>query len=76
MVEPVAAEGRLERITPGELEALHPALRPARDTESGEAAVETAPRGELWRGLAALCLALLIAESAWGAWVGRRRRAA
>jgi hypothetical protein len=76
VVEPVAAEGRLERITPGELEALHPALRPARDTESGEAAVETAPRGELWRGLAALCLALLIAESAWGAWVGRRRRAA
>jgi hypothetical protein len=30
-------------------------------------------RGELWRPLAAACLAFLVLESLWAAWIGRRR---
>jgi hypothetical protein len=32
-------------------------------------------RGELWRGIALACLAALVLESLWAAWIGRRRSA-
>jgi len=32
-------------------------------------------RGELWRGIALACLAALVCETLWAAWIGRRRSA-
>jgi hypothetical protein len=70
-------EGDLERLLPGELEGLHPALRwsdPAARGSEGDN--ERVLRGELWRWLALAALLALIAESLWGAWLGYRRRIA
>ena len=69
------AEGDLTRLGPAELTGLHPALtlleRGQDDTGS---ATQGPQRGELWRILAGLCLAFLVGESLWGAWIGQRRR--
>ena len=68
-------EGDLDRLTREELVALHPALVPV---TAGERAVarddDASRRGELWRLLAALALAALVAESLWAAWLGWKRR--
>lgn len=71
-----ATEGRLARLAPGELEGLHPRLRTARPKQAGDAVTAAGPQGELWRGLAWICLALLVSESLFAAWIGRRRRIA
>jgi hypothetical protein len=70
-----AREGRLERLGPADLRALHPALLPYEPQRGeGQIADEGPARGgELWRLLAALCLAALLLESLWGAFLGRRR---
>ncbi|MBL8860512.1 MAG: BatA domain-containing protein [Planctomycetes bacterium] len=70
------AEGDLERLAPAELSGVHPALSAVltgQDDERGSDA-DAPRRGELWRALAGLCLAFLVLESLWGAWIGRRRR--
>lgn len=70
-----AEESELERMTPAELEALHPAIELAAAEEAEDDGEQAADgRGELWRGLALAALLLLTAESLWGAFVGRRRR--
>ncbi|MCB9914993.1 MAG: BatA domain-containing protein [Planctomycetes bacterium] len=68
-------ESDLERMSHGELEGLHPALA-VFDPAAADADAAGAPprRGELWRWLALLCLAALVGESLWGAWIGNRRR--
>ncbi len=68
-------EGRLERLGPADLRALHPALVPFEPQRGESAGLEAGPArgGELWRLLAGLCLAALILESLWGAFLGRRR---
>jgi hypothetical protein len=68
-------ESELERISPPALNGLHPALSLAE--ADGETIGDTpvAPRrGELWRWLALAALTFLVAESLWGARLGRRRR--
>jgi hypothetical protein len=68
-------EGDLERLSPGDLTALHPAFTLLeRGDDRGRAAAQGPQRGELWRILATLCLLFLIGESLWGAWIGQRRR--
>jgi len=69
-------EGDLDRLSPDELAGVHPALVAVREEGASNAgADDEAPRrGELWRPIAALCLAFLVLESLWGAWIGRRRR--
>ena len=68
------SEGDLERLQPAELESLHPGLAVWAPDEGGGAPVEAgAGRGELWRWLAALCLAALVMESLFAAWLGHRR---
>ncbi|MDP6763387.1 MAG: BatA domain-containing protein [Planctomycetota bacterium] len=76
-VEPDATEGDLERLAPGELEALHPAfeLHTPRTDREGESS-GAIRRGELWRWLAGACLFALVAEALWAGWIGRRRRSA
>ncbi len=68
-------ESELERISPAALSGLHPALALA---EAGGDSVGDTPlaprRGELWRWLALAALTFLVAESIWGARLGRRRR--
>jgi len=73
--QPDPAEGELARLTPEELEGLHPTWRFAAGQES-ESAGEDDPalRGELWRPLAAAALLFLVLETLWGAWIGRGRR--
>jgi hypothetical protein len=69
-------EGDLARLAPGELAAVHPSLI-AVDEGSGErdeGPADATQRGELWRPIAALCLAFLVLESLWAAWIGNRRR--
>lgn len=70
-----AAESDLARLTPGELGELHPVLVAAGARPDRAAARDDGERaqGELWRLLAGLCLAALVAESLWAAWMGRRR---
>ncbi len=72
------AESDLLRISGDELETLHPALHLAgADESSGSDDPDEDPRrGELWRWLAFLCLAALVAETLWAAWIGFRRRIA
>ena len=68
-------EGDLERLSPGDLAALHPAFTVLdRGDERSRAAAQSPQRGELWRVLATLCLLFLVGESLWGAWIGQRRR--
>lgn len=68
-------EGDMERIPPTELAGVHPVWLPLDpELESSDREQTSQPRsGELWRGFARLCLAFLILESLWGAWIGRRR---
>lgn len=69
-------EGDLDRLSLSEVGGIHPALVAVRsEAAAGDDAQAEAPRrGELWRPIAALCLAFLVLESLWGAWIGRRRR--
>jgi len=69
-------EGDLDRLSLDEISSVHPALVAVRESGAANASSEDdAPRrGELWRPIAALCLAFLVLESLWGAWIGRRRR--
>jgi hypothetical protein len=70
-------ESDLDRISPDELEGLHPALVLRTAESSGEDAGAGLPRrGELWRWLALAALVALIGESLWAAWIGRGRRIA
>ncbi|MEM7308848.1 MAG: BatA domain-containing protein [Planctomycetota bacterium] len=74
-----ASESDLMRMAPDEVEALHPGLRalgPGDADGSSAAGDDTPSRGELWRWLAFGCLAALIGESLWAAWIGSRRRIA
>jgi hypothetical protein len=68
-------EGDLDRISPAELDALHPAFTTLRSGEGGNKADDrVAPqRGELWRWLALGCLVALVLESLWAAWIGMHR---
>ncbi len=68
-------EGAQERIEPGQLRQIHPALAPEETNARAQAAAEdpAQPRGELWRVLAAACLAVLAAETLYAAWLGTRR---
>lgn len=66
-------EGDLARIGPTELDNLHNALEPARPSQKG-GANQPRSQGEIWRWLAILCLAALVAESLFGAWLGSKRR--
>jgi hypothetical protein len=70
-----SAESDLERMHPDALEDLHPALvLSAGDaSNSGELERESTNQGELWRALALACLAALVGESLWAAFIGRRR---
>lgn len=70
------SESDLARMEPQALATFHPALVVASARESaGEDPDEPAPaRGELWRGIAIACLAVLVFESLWAAWLGRSRR--
>ena len=69
-------EGDLERLAASELSAFHPALVPLSPSGSGDSDsdAELAHTGELWRGFARFCLAVLILESLWAGFIGRRRR--
>lgn len=70
-----ARESDLARLGEGELAALHPVFVPGGARPSSAAVLDDpdASQGELWRWIAALCLAALVAESLWAAWIGRRR---
>ncbi len=73
LIDPM--EGDLDRLSLDELAGVHPALVALRGDDGDDARGEDAPRrGELWRPIAAACLAFLVLESLWGAWIGRRRR--
>jgi hypothetical protein len=71
------SEGDLERVGREELATLHPALLGVASGERGEGdpGIRAPERGELWRGIAIACLAALVLESLWAAWIGRRRSA-
>lgn len=70
------SESDLARMEPQALATFHPALVVASARDSGsEDPDEPAPaRGELWRGIAIACFAVLVFESLWAAWLGRSRR--
>lgn len=68
-------ESDLDRLSPGELESLHPVYAVSAPDEDEATQGDNLPRrGELWRWLALACLAALVSESLWAAWIGRRRR--
>lgn len=69
-----ADEGDLERIGAQELNNLHPALLSSRPSDTDSTKREPKRQGEIWRWLAMLCLAALVAESLFGAWLGAKRR--
>jgi uncharacterized membrane protein len=73
------AESDLARLAADEVDGLHPALVAA-SSQPGDADSDAgdgrAGRGEIWRWLALACLAALIAESLWAAFLGRKRRLA
>jgi hypothetical protein len=73
-----AQEGDLERLTPTEVSAVHPALelvgRDSRHTP--RPGRHAAAKGEIWRGIAIACFVALVFESLWAAWLGRKRRVA
>jgi hypothetical protein len=68
-------EGDLERLDATELAAVHPGLvlvgSGAGKGRAGDEDVER--QGELWRWLAGACLAFLVLESLWAAWLGHKR---
>lgn len=69
------SEGDLRRLGPAELEGLHPNLTLFQgDMTSENGTSSVGGEGELWRPLLWLCVALLIAETLWSSWIGRRRR--
>ena len=69
------AESDLSRMAPNEM-SFHPALALARPNTGRVEQDGGGPRrGELWRILAQACLAALILESLWAAWLGHKRRA-
>jgi hypothetical protein len=70
-----ALEGDLDRLTPAELAHWHGALVAvdASARGGGDAGAARPERGELWRGLALACLAALVLETLWAAFLGRRR---
>jgi hypothetical protein len=72
-IEP--GEGDLDSLSHGELDTLHPALI---SVDAGGDVLEgdddASRKGELWRLLAALVLAALVAETLWAAWLGWKRR--
>jgi hypothetical protein len=70
-----AGESDLARLSEAELAQLHPVFVPAGARPTGSAARDDTAeaQGELWRLVAGLCLAALVAESLWAAWIGRRR---
>jgi hypothetical protein len=69
------SEGDLERLAREELSSLHPALVAVAPGDRGASGIDpdAFQRGELWRGVAMACLAALVMESLWAAWIGRRR---
>jgi hypothetical protein len=69
-------EGNLQRIATGELESAHRTWRMAGVEDAGDDSTEDTNRGELWRLIAALALAMLVGETLWSAWLGRKRRLA
>ena len=71
------SEGDLDRISGEELLAQHRAWRIHDPSSSASIDDENEPeRGELWRWLATLALAMLVGETLWAAWLGRKRRLA
>jgi hypothetical protein len=71
-------ERLLERLPAEGLSLLHPLLRAHElrelaSTTDGGAADDANGRTELWRVCAWICLAILVAESLWAAWIGRGR---
>lgn len=71
-----ASEGNLDRLPSEALAQLHPSLRAVRANASSGEALDAGPRGELWRLFLGLCLAVVVAESLWSAWLEHRRRIA
>jgi hypothetical protein len=69
-------ESDLARSAPGELTALHAAFVPATLERDDAASSVGGSRGELWRTLAFVVLVVLVLESLYSAFVGRRRRSA
>jgi uncharacterized membrane protein len=69
-------ESDLERLTPSELESRHTVFATSLTAAERGADDEPAAHGELWRGLAALSLLALVAETLWSAWISRGRRRA
>lgn len=68
-------EGDLRRLAPAELEGLHPNLTLFKGrTNESAGPVGVGGDGELWRPLLWLCVAFLVSETLWSAWIGRRRR--
>ncbi|MFT7668817.1 MAG: hypothetical protein ACI8X5_001516 [Planctomycetota bacterium] len=68
-------ESQLARLTKLELEDLHGSLKLHLLGEETQEQDGLPPRrGELWRGLAFAVLLLLIVESLWSSWIGRRRK--
>jgi hypothetical protein len=68
-------ESELERISPVVLNSLHPALALTGSGGKTTGDTQLTPRrGEVWRILALAALVFLVAESIWGARLGRRRR--
>ena len=69
-----AAEGDLDRISPAELSALHPALTALERGKDEKVDTAVDPRrGEIWRLLALMTLLALVAESLWAAFIGHKR---
>lgn len=68
-------ESDLARLSEAELAELHPVFVPAGASPGTRSARDDAAQaqGELWRLVAGLCLAVLVVESLWAAWIGRRR---
>jgi hypothetical protein len=68
-------EGDLDRLSPAEVDALHPAFTTYRagDRDHKDPDRVAPQRGELWRWLALSCLIALVLESLWAAWLGARR---
>lgn len=69
-----AREGDLERLASEELSGVHRALQPFSSGSKDSPDPRRPERGELWRWLALGCLCFLLLESAWAAFLGRRRR--
>ena len=66
-------ESQLARLSSDEVTNLHPALQVGQATQRANGGIQDRREGEIWRWLAILALACLVAESLWGAWLGRKR---